>query len=128
MKSEESHRNEPLISSRRLVLIFSAHFQRSVGDLETTSADLNLSLDPQLAPKLKIMNERATLLKITSNAMINACSQYLELTQTQVRQFSLFSVTKVCLFEPHQQVNPLAAQPAFPALSNLYQTKNKQKL
>jgi len=61
--------------------------QRSVGDLETTSSDLNLSLDPQLAPKLKIMNERATLLKITSNAMINACSQYLELTQTQGRKW-----------------------------------------
>jgi hypothetical protein len=38
----------------------------------------------QVTPKLKNLNERATLFKITSNAMINACSQYLELTQTQV--------------------------------------------
>jgi hypothetical protein len=38
----------------------------------------------KVTPKLKNLNERATLFKITSNAMINACSQYLELTQTQV--------------------------------------------
>ena len=37
-----------------------------------------------LAPRIKNLNERATLFKITSNAMINACTQYLELTQTQV--------------------------------------------
>ena len=34
---------------------------------------------------MKNLNERATLFKITSNAMINACTEFMELTQTQGR-------------------------------------------
>ena len=53
--------------------------------METAASECNLNqLDQQLGPKFKILNERATLFKITSSAMINACSEFYELTQTQV--------------------------------------------
>ena len=42
--------------------------------------------------KVKLLNERATLFKITSNAMINACSEYLELTQTQGNSAGHFTI------------------------------------
>ena len=60
--------------------------QRSVQDVENASSSATQQnlVDSQLAPKLKILTERATLLKITSNAMLNACAQFMELTQTQV--------------------------------------------
>ena len=62
--------------------------QRSVGDLETAagvkeSGDKKQPDMADIQSKVKILNERATLFKITSNAMINACSEYMELTQTQ---------------------------------------------
>ena len=41
----------------------------------------------QVSPKMKNLNERATLFKITSNAMINACTEFMELTQTQGQCF-----------------------------------------
>ncbi|CAH1233262.1 OSBP [Branchiostoma lanceolatum] len=37
--------------------------------------------------KVKAVNERATLFRITSNAMINACADYLDLAQTQGRKW-----------------------------------------
>ncbi|XP_023322727.1 oxysterol-binding protein 1 [Eurytemora carolleeae] len=62
--------------------------QRSVAEVEGVATELQqATLDTQLNPKLKILNERATLFKITSNAMMNACNQYLELTQTQGRKW-----------------------------------------
>lgn len=53
--------------------------QRSLTDLE--SGD-------DLANKSKIVNERATLFRITSNAMINACSDYLQTAQSQGHKWS----------------------------------------
>jgi len=69
--------------------------QKSVGDLEAAGAEVGQnsrqnSGDSHVsatAPKLGILNERATLFKITSNAMINASHEYLELTQTQGRKW-----------------------------------------
>jgi len=61
---------------------------RSVSDVETAASECNLNqLDQQLGPKFKILNERATLFKITSSAMINACSEFYELTQTQGKKW-----------------------------------------
>ena len=62
--------------------------QRSVGDLESAAGvkEAGDKKQPDMADiqsKVKILNERATLFKITSNAMINACAEYMELTQTQ---------------------------------------------
>ncbi|XP_063695797.1 oxysterol-binding protein 1 isoform X2 [Culicoides brevitarsis] len=48
--------------------------QRALTELETGD---------DLASKNKIVNERATLFRISSNAMINACTDYLQTAQTQ---------------------------------------------
>jgi len=86
--------------------------QRSVCDVEGATSEINQSLlDQQLSPKLKILNERATLLKITSNAMINACSQYLELTQTQGRKWQkLLSHEREQRLRLEEMVEQLAKQ------------------
>ena len=62
--------------------------QRSVSDLEAAAtvkeaADKKQPELSEVQAKIKILNERATLFKITSNAMINACSEYMELTHSQ---------------------------------------------
>merc|ERR1719461_1714052 len=62
--------------------------QRSVTDLETSAgADKKQPDLADIQSKVKILNERATLFKITSNAMINACSEYMELTQAQGKKW-----------------------------------------
>ncbi|XP_035790026.1 oxysterol-binding protein 1-like isoform X2 [Anopheles albimanus] len=53
--------------------------QRALSELE--SGD-------DLANKTKIVSERATLFRISSNAMINACSDYLQTAQTQGHKWS----------------------------------------
>ena len=82
-----SSKLEDLISCNDLIVKHGHALQRSVSDLEQASS-LKESGDKKsevsnIQPKVKILNERATLFKITSNAMINACTEYLELTQTQ---------------------------------------------
>merc|ERR550519_2537176 len=62
-------------------------------------------------PKLKILNERATLLKITSNAMINASSEFLELTQTQGKKWQrLLSHEREQRLRLEEMVEQLARQ------------------
>merc|ERR1719481_1750150 len=67
--------------------------QRSVTDLETATSGSGAVGDKKspdvgdIQARVKILNERATLFKITSNAMINACSEYLELTQSQGKKW-----------------------------------------
>ena len=53
---------------------------------------------------MKNLNERATLFKITSNAMINACTEFMELTQTQ-GQCRTFP-TKLCRMNESWKVDP----------------------
>uniref|UniRef100_A0AAG5DT23 Oxysterol-binding protein n=1 Tax=Anopheles atroparvus TaxID=41427 RepID=A0AAG5DT23_ANOAO len=53
--------------------------QRALSELETGD---------DLANKTKIVSERATLFRISSNAMINACSDYLQTAQTQGHKWS----------------------------------------
>lgn len=54
----------------------------NVNSNNSTNSAMNSSLTS--AARLKTVNERATLLRITSNAMMNTCHEYLELAQTQV--------------------------------------------
>lgn len=54
--------------------------QRALNELEGSGDDL--------ASKTKIVNERATLFRISSNAMINSCSVYLQTAQTQGTKWS----------------------------------------
>ena len=79
---------EDLRTCNDLIVKHGHALQRSVTDLESATAGAGAGdkkpHDVQdIQAKVKILNERATLFKITSNAMINACSEYLELTQTQ---------------------------------------------
>ncbi|XP_033627071.1 oxysterol-binding protein 1-like [Asterias rubens] len=56
--------------------------------LQRALSDLEVIHDPTEAiSKLKGINERATLFRITSNAMINACGEYLEIAQAQGRKW-----------------------------------------
>ncbi|XP_068749681.1 oxysterol-binding protein 1-like isoform X2 [Montipora capricornis] len=43
--------------------------------------------NPTLLSKLKFVNEKATLFRITANAMISACAEFLELAQTQEKKW-----------------------------------------
>ncbi|XP_060080421.1 oxysterol-binding protein 1-like isoform X2 [Ylistrum balloti] len=67
--------------------------QRALTELET----LNNTEDA--GSKLKVVNERATMFRITSNAMINACSEYLESAQGQVKRLQ-----KIVHFEQEQRM------------------------
>uniref|UniRef100_A0A673XA65 Oxysterol-binding protein n=1 Tax=Salmo trutta TaxID=8032 RepID=A0A673XA65_SALTR len=55
--------------------------QRSLSELE----DLRTATDG--TDKLKTVNERATLFRITSNAMINACRDFLDVAETHSRRW-----------------------------------------
>lgn len=49
--------------------------------------------------KLKVINERATMFRITTNAMINACGEYLDVAQTQVKRLQ-----KIVNYEHEQRM------------------------
>ncbi|XP_023716745.1 oxysterol-binding protein 1 isoform X7 [Cryptotermes secundus] len=55
--------------------------QRSLSELES------LDTTQDVLTKLKSVNERATLFRITSNGMINRCSEYLDVAQTHGRKW-----------------------------------------
>ena len=79
---------EDLRTCNDLIVKHGHALQRSVSDLETaTGADKKAPDIADIQAKVKILNERATLFKITSNAMINACSEYIELTHNQGEYF-----------------------------------------
>nr|XP_020852207.1 oxysterol-binding protein 2 isoform X1 [Phascolarctos cinereus] len=58
-----------------------AALQRSLSELES------LKIPVESGEKLKAVNERATLFRITSNAMINACRDFLELAEIHSRKW-----------------------------------------
>jgi hypothetical protein len=62
-----------------LITKHGAALQRALAELESGE---------DLANKNKIVNERATLFRISSNAMINACTDYLSTSQTQGHKWS----------------------------------------
>lgn len=62
-----------------LITKHGAALQRALSELESGE---------DLAGKNKIVNERATLFRISSNAMINACTDYLSTAQTQGQKWS----------------------------------------
>ena len=84
-----SSKLEDLRTCNDLIVKHGHALQRSVSDLEQATSSIKDAGDKKVVemgniqPKVKILNERATLFKITSNAMINASTEYLELTQTQ---------------------------------------------
>jgi len=110
-----SSKLEDLRTCNDLIVKHGHALQRSVSDLEQASS-LKESGDKKsevsnLQPKVKILNERATLFKITSNAMINACTEYLELTQTQGKKWQrLLSHEREQRLRLEEMVEQLARQ------------------
>ncbi|XP_055847103.1 oxysterol-binding protein 1 isoform X2 [Episyrphus balteatus] len=76
---ELTERLENLRTCSDLITKHGLALQRALADLESGDDFANRS---------KIVNERATLFRITSNAMINACSDYLKTAESQGQKWS----------------------------------------
>ncbi|RMX53738.1 hypothetical protein pdam_00000317 [Pocillopora damicornis] len=72
---------EDLQTCNDLVGKHGSALQRSIVELQEVEDN------PALAAKLKFVNEKATLFRITANAMISACAEFLELAQTQEKRW-----------------------------------------
>ncbi|NXN60265.1 OSBP1 protein, partial [Rynchops niger] len=76
-----SSKVEDLSTCNDLIAKHGTALQRSLSELET------LRLPAESTEKIKQVNERATLFRITSNAMINACRDFLMLAQTHSKKW-----------------------------------------
>ncbi|KAM7311558.1 hypothetical protein ISCGN_008465, partial [Ixodes scapularis] len=74
---------EDLSMCSDLIAKHGAALQRSLTDLE----QLEGGPGPEAAARVRAVNERATLFRITSTAMMNACSEYVQLAQSQGRKW-----------------------------------------
>ncbi|XP_035954358.1 oxysterol-binding protein 2 isoform X3 [Halichoerus grypus] len=72
---------DDLSTCNDLIAKHGAALQRSLSELD------GLKIPQESSEKLKVVNERATLFRITSNAMINACRDFLELAETHSRKW-----------------------------------------
>ncbi|KAG8456205.1 hypothetical protein GDO86_002121 [Hymenochirus boettgeri] len=72
---------DDLSTCNDLIAKHGAALQRSLSELE------NLKQPAESGEKIKSVNERATLFRITSNAMINACRDFLEISETHSRKW-----------------------------------------
>lgn len=72
---------DDLSTCNDLIAKHGAALQRSLNELDS------LKIPSESGEKLKVVNERATLFRITSNAMINACRDFLELAETHSRKW-----------------------------------------
>ncbi|KAM8817085.1 oxysterol-binding protein 2 isoform 2-T2 [Rhynchonycteris naso] len=77
-----------------LIAKHGAALQRSLNELDS------LRIPYDSSEKLKAVNERATLFRITSNAMINACRDFLELAETHSRKWQ-----RALQYEQEQRVH-----------------------
>uniref|UniRef100_A0A3Q3JH88 Oxysterol-binding protein n=1 Tax=Monopterus albus TaxID=43700 RepID=A0A3Q3JH88_MONAL len=72
---------DDLSTCNDLIAKHGAALQRSLSELEA------LKVPVEGGEKIKAVNERATLFRITSNAMINACRDFLDLAETHSRRW-----------------------------------------
>ncbi|XP_048836635.1 oxysterol-binding protein 2 isoform X2 [Brienomyrus brachyistius] len=72
---------DDLSTCNDLIAKHGAALQRSLSELE------GLRVPVEGGEKIKAVNERATLFRITSNAMINACRDFLDLAETHSRRW-----------------------------------------
>ncbi|KAM8866252.1 oxysterol-binding protein 2 isoform 1-T1 [Synchiropus picturatus] len=72
---------DDLSTCNDLIAKHGAALQRSLSELEALRVPL------EGGEKIKAVNERATLFRITSNAMINACRDFLHLAETHSRRW-----------------------------------------
>merc|ERR1711962_798667 len=107
---------ENLQTCNDLIVKHGHALQRSVSELESASGHTDNKkaspgIDASINSKMKNLNERATLFKITSNAMINACTEFMELTQTQGRKWQrLLSHEREQRLRLEEMVEQLARQ------------------
>ncbi|XP_055002713.1 oxysterol-binding protein 2 isoform X2 [Sorex araneus] len=85
---------EDLSTCSELIGKHGAALQRSLNELD------GLKVPQDSSEKLKVVNERATLFRITSNAMINACRDFLELAETHSRRWQ-----RALQYEQEQRVH-----------------------
>lgn len=76
-----SSRLDDLQSCNDLIVKHGTALQRSLSELET------LETATDIPSKIKAVNERATLFRITSATVINACADYLQHAQSQGRKW-----------------------------------------
>ncbi|XP_061907322.1 oxysterol-binding protein 2 isoform X1 [Entelurus aequoreus] len=72
---------DDLSTCNDLIAKHGAALQRSLSELE------GLKVPVEGGEKIKAVNERATLFRITSNAMINACRNFLELAESHSKKW-----------------------------------------
>ncbi|XP_069989959.1 oxysterol-binding protein 1 isoform X13 [Penaeus vannamei] len=72
---------EDLRTCHDLIMKHGAALQKSLAELEA------LDSTQDLTAKIKTVNERATLFRISSNAMINACNDYVDVSGTAGRKW-----------------------------------------
>lgn len=72
---------DDLRACQDLIIKHGAGLQRALTELE------QIESPTEAVSKSKSVNERATLFRITSNAMINACGEYLNMAQTHGRKW-----------------------------------------
>ncbi|XP_076363799.1 oxysterol-binding protein 1-like isoform X2 [Tachypleus tridentatus] len=85
---------EDLTTCNNLIIKHGTALQRSLTELE------QLESGSDSTAKVKAVNERATLFRITSNAMINACSECLQLAQSQLQKWQ-----KMLQYEHEQRIH-----------------------
>ncbi|XP_050689095.1 oxysterol-binding protein 1-like [Eriocheir sinensis] len=73
---------EDLRTCHDLIMKHGAALQKSLSELEVLDASTQ-----DLNAKTKTVNERATLFRISSNAMINACNDYVDVSSTAGRKW-----------------------------------------
>ncbi|XP_023561582.1 oxysterol-binding protein 2 isoform X5 [Octodon degus] len=85
---------DDLSTCNDLIAKHGAALQRSLNELDS------LKIPSESGEKLKVVNERATLFRITSNAMINACRDFLELAEIHSRKWQ-----RALQYEQEQRVH-----------------------
>ncbi|XP_051021133.1 oxysterol-binding protein 2 isoform X5 [Acomys russatus] len=85
---------DDLSTCNDLIAKHGAALQRSLNELDS------LKIPSESGEKLKVVNERATLFRITSNAMINACRDFLELAESHSRKWQ-----RALSYEQEQRVH-----------------------
>ncbi|XP_014670942.1 PREDICTED: oxysterol-binding protein 1-like [Priapulus caudatus] len=81
-----SSKLEDLNTCNELIVKHGAALQRALGDVEQPPPAAG-GATSELPQKVKAINERATLFRVTANAMINACSEYLDLASSQGKRW-----------------------------------------
>ncbi|KAK3084224.1 hypothetical protein FSP39_010268 [Pinctada imbricata] len=84
---------EDMNTCNDLILKHGNGLQKALSEVES------LDNPTEAGSRLKVINERATMFRITSNAMINACGEYLDVAKAQVRRLQ-----KIVNYEHEQRV------------------------